>query len=86
MQESQWHGSQKLTKERDGSLLAEFCLDDTAEIKPWIMSFGASAVVLEPAGLRREIVAELESLLAAYRRVSRSRNVLVTLRRDENHA
>ncbi len=66
VQESQWHGSQKLVKERDGSLLAEFCLDDTTEIKTWILSFGANAVVLEPAGLRREIVAELESMLAAY--------------------
>ncbi len=66
VQEGQWHASQKLTKERDGSLVAEFCLDDTVEIKRWIMSFGASAVVLEPEGLRAEIVAELESLMAAY--------------------
>ncbi len=66
VQESQWHASQKLTKDRDGSLVAEFRLDDTSEIKRWIMSFGASAVVLEPETLRVEIVAELEPLLAAY--------------------
>jgi proteasome accessory factor B len=66
VQESRWHASQKLVKERDGGLLAEFCLDDTAEIKSWIMSFGARAVVLEPEALRLEILAELESLVAAY--------------------
>ncbi|MGO9115567.1 MAG: helix-turn-helix transcriptional regulator [Thermoguttaceae bacterium] len=68
VRESQWHASQKLTKERDGGLLAEFCLGDTAEIKRWIMSFGGSAVVLEPEGLQVEILAELESLIVAYGR------------------
>ena len=53
VQESQWHASQKLTKQRDGSLLAEFHLDDTVEIKSWIMSFGRNAVVLEPEQLRK---------------------------------
>jgi proteasome accessory factor B len=66
VEESQWHSSQRLTKERDGSLLAEFCLDNTEEIKRWVMSFGPHAVVVEPETLRREILAELQSLLAAY--------------------
>ena len=66
VQESQWHASQKLTKQRDGSLLADFCLDDTAEIKSWIMSFGRNAVVLEPEQLRSEITAELQLLLESY--------------------
>jgi proteasome accessory factor B len=66
VQESQWHGSQKLTRQRDGSLLADFCLDDTAEIKSWIMSFGRNAVVLEPEQLRSEITAELQLLLESY--------------------
>jgi len=66
VQESQWHASQKLTKQRDGSLLADFCLDDTAEIKSWIMSFGRNAVVLEPEKLRSEITAELQLLLKSY--------------------
>lgn len=68
VQESQWHASQKLTKEKDGSLLAEFHLADTAEIKRWLMSFGQHATVLEPKQLRQEIVAELKTLLAAYGR------------------
>jgi proteasome accessory factor B len=38
--ESRWHGSQKLTRQRDGTLHAEFELDDTEEIKN---GFSASA-------------------------------------------
>jgi len=66
VEESQWHESQKLTKHADGSLLAEFRLSDTEEIKRWIMSFGRYAVVLEPAELRDAIASELKALLEAY--------------------
>ncbi len=73
--EANWHESQKLSPQKDGSLLAEFQLSDTEEIKRWIMSFGQHAVVLEPESLKEEIVAELKSLLAVYRqgRTPRSR-------------
>ena len=64
--ESNWHESQKLTQQKDGSVVAEFQLSDTEEIKRWIMSFGQHAVVQEPESLREEIVQELNSLLAAY--------------------
>jgi proteasome accessory factor B len=64
--ESKWHDSQRLTPQKDGSLLAEFELSSTEEIKRWITSFGRNAVVLEPAQLRDEIVEELESSLKAY--------------------
>ncbi len=64
--ESNWHESQTLTPQKDGSVLAEFQLSDTEEIKRWIMSFGQHAVVLEPKSLRDEIVQELNLLLAVY--------------------
>ncbi len=65
--ESKWHGSQKLTPQKDGSLIAEFDLDDTEEIRHWIQSFGKHAVVLEPDQLRAEIVSELDALRLSYR-------------------
>ena len=65
--ESNWHESQRLIQQKDGSLLAEFQLSDTEEIKRWIMSFGQHAVVQEPESLKEEIVHELNSLLAAYK-------------------
>ena len=43
--ESNWHSSQKLTPQKDGSLIAEFDLDHTEEIKRWIQSFGRHALL-----------------------------------------
>ena len=47
-------------------MVAEFDLDDSEEIKRWIMSFGKHAVVLEPDELRQEITEELGTMCAAY--------------------
>lgn len=65
VEESTWHPSQKLTKQRDGSVIAEFTLDGTEEIKRWIMSFGKQAQVTEPEVLRDAIVAEWKEAVAA---------------------
>ena len=65
VEESTWHPSQKLTKQRDGSLIAEFTLDGTEEIKRWIMSFGKYAQVVEPGELRDQVVEELREALAS---------------------
>ncbi len=67
IQESTWHPSQRLAKQKDGSLLAEFHLSNTDEIKRWIMSFGLNAEALEPAQLRAEIAHELLLLLNRYK-------------------
>ncbi len=64
--ESRWHAGQRLTRLADGGVVAEFRLSSTAEIRSWVLSFGAKAVVLEPEGLRREIAEELRAMAAAY--------------------
>jgi proteasome accessory factor B len=61
--EARWHPSQKLSPQKDGSLIAEFDLGDTEEIKRWILSFGRHAEVVEPEGLRGEIKDELRAIL-----------------------
>ena len=66
VQEKTWHQNQKLIPEKDGSLIAEFDLGDTEEIKRWVLSFGKHAVVVEPEGLREEIAEEARCLLGAY--------------------
>jgi predicted DNA-binding transcriptional regulator YafY len=66
VQESRWHESLRLTEQADGSVLAEFRLSSTEEIKRWVLGFGARAVVLEPERLRREITYELQTIAAAY--------------------
>jgi predicted DNA-binding transcriptional regulator YafY len=64
--ESSWHDGQVLTRQRDGSVLAQFQLSTTVEIKSWVLSYGANAVVLEPESLRAEIAGELEQLTKMY--------------------
>lgn len=67
VQEGAWHASQKLTPQRDGSLVAEFDLSSAAEIRRWLLGFGRHAEVLEPETLRHEMAAELHSSLLHYR-------------------
>ena len=64
--EKQFHPSQKLTRERDGSVTAEFKLTATQELKSWLLSWGANAVVLEPQALADEMRAEVQSLVRLY--------------------
>ena len=66
VQEKTWHPSQKLTKEKDGSVVLEVTLNDTHEIKAWTLSFGPKATVLEPESLRDEIMSDVEQLLKTY--------------------
>lgn len=66
VQEGRWHQSQRLTRQPDGSLLAEFDLSASEEIKHWILGFGKEAEVLEPEELRRRIMDELGGLLRQY--------------------
>ena len=67
VKESNWHKSQKLTPQDDGSLIAEFQLTDTQEIKRWIMSFGPNAKVLAPEALVEEIANDLKEMTNMYR-------------------
>lgn len=66
VQESNWHASQNLTTEKDGSVLAEFDLGSTEEIMRWIMSFGQHAVVLAPSELVATISKEAVAMVHGY--------------------
>ena len=47
-------------------MIAEFRLSSTQEIKRWIMTFGPSAVVLEPEELVQEIHHDLSRMIVKY--------------------
>lgn len=66
VEESEWHASQKLRRQKDGSLTAEFQLSSTAEIKQWILSFGRHAEAISPRELREELCAEVAALAGKY--------------------
>ncbi len=66
VRESNWHPSQKLQAQPDGSLLLHLRLSDTIEVKSWLLSFGAQAEVLSPPELREEVMEEVRMLAERY--------------------
>jgi proteasome accessory factor B len=56
--ERRWHARQKTRRRADGGCEIELTVDDTTELKRFILQLGAAVEVLEPARLRREIAAE----------------------------
>jgi predicted DNA-binding transcriptional regulator YafY len=66
VKESIWHESQKITDEKDGSILFEAEVAGTDEIRFWVMNWGSKAEVLEPASLREEIRFEAAAMVSTY--------------------
>ncbi|MDB5386472.1 MAG: Transcriptional regulator, DeoR family, partial [Planctomycetaceae bacterium] len=66
VEEKHWHESEKLTRQADGTLLAEFVLTSFEEVKSWIFSFGPNARVLEPPELVQEIREDLNQMARCY--------------------
>jgi proteasome accessory factor B len=54
--EVQWHSTQKVTRNADGSAVLEFRVDGLGEITWWILGYGDQVEVLAPAILRSKIV------------------------------
>lgn len=54
--EVQWHSTQKVTYESDGSAIVEFRVDGLGEITWWIVSYGDKVQVLAPKLLRERIL------------------------------
>lgn len=55
LEERQFHGSQRLSFRKDGRTVAEFRLSVVEDFMSWLLSFGATAEVLEPAELREQV-------------------------------
>jgi predicted DNA-binding transcriptional regulator YafY len=52
----QWHSTQRVTFEEDGSAIVEFRVDGLNEITWWILSYGSRVQVLAPRILRQKII------------------------------
>ena len=66
IKEKIWHTSQTIDDQEDGSIIFEAEVAGTEEIKLWVMSWGANAIVLEPQSLVQEIKAEAAAMLNTY--------------------
>jgi len=66
IEEKIWHESQKLEKQKDGSLILELKVAGTDEIKFWVLTWGAKARVIKPLSLRDQIVEEVTAMLKTY--------------------
>jgi predicted DNA-binding transcriptional regulator YafY len=65
--ETCWHPSQRLERERDGSLILEVEVPDLDDLARWVLTNGAAAEVLEPEELRTRVRKLAEETAAVYR-------------------
>ncbi|MCH7559419.1 MAG: WYL domain-containing protein, partial [Planctomycetes bacterium] len=61
--EVQWHSTQKVAFEDDGSAIIEFRVDGLNEITWWILSYGDKVQVLAPRILQQRIVEIAQKML-----------------------
>jgi predicted DNA-binding transcriptional regulator YafY len=66
VRERQWHPTQQLETQPDGSLLLRFQASGRFEIQRWIQGWGEQVEVLGPPSLRRDVVAHLRAAAAQY--------------------
>lgn len=66
MLQGQWG---QIVVEEEDAFIYEITVNGTTEIKPWLRSFGSSCEVLEPASLRREMIAEWKEIRSYYESV-----------------
>jgi len=66
IREKIWHDTQQIEPQNDGSVIFEAEVAGIAEIKFWILKWGAKAQVLEPESLREAVRKEAEEMVANY--------------------
>lgn len=66
IKEKEWHPSQKIKVNREGSVTVTLTVSGTAEVKHWAMSYGHHAQIKEPASLRDEVKKDLARALKQY--------------------
>ena len=54
--EVQWHSTQEVTRNSDGSATVEFRVDGLGEITWWILGYGDQVQVLAPRALRKRVL------------------------------
>jgi predicted DNA-binding transcriptional regulator YafY len=66
VQRRMWHPTQRFRRLPSGAVEMTMDARGTVEVVSWVLGFGGTAEVLEPAGLRAEVAAELAQGAALY--------------------
>jgi len=61
--EVQWHSTQKVTHNSDGSAIVEFRVDGIGEISWWILGYGDQVQVLAPKALRNRVLEMAKNMI-----------------------
>jgi predicted DNA-binding transcriptional regulator YafY len=61
--EVQWHSTQKVTHNRDGSATIEFRVDGLREIAWWILGYGDQVQVLAPKSLQNKVLETAKNMI-----------------------
>lgn len=61
--EVQWHSTQKVTYNSDGSATMEFRIDGLGEISWWILGYGDQVQVLAPKALRKRVLEMAKNMI-----------------------
>jgi proteasome accessory factor B len=64
--EVQWHSTQKVTYNSDGSATMEFLVDGLNEISWWILGYGDQVQVLAPKALRQKVMEIAKNIINLY--------------------
>ncbi|MBN2533513.1 MAG: WYL domain-containing transcriptional regulator [Spirochaetales bacterium] len=66
IKDRQWDPSREIEDQPDGSIILSINASGVFDVKKWILSFGSSARILEPANFAREINEEIIKMLKNY--------------------
>ncbi len=61
--EVEWHSTQKVTRDSDGSAIVEFRVDGLGEIFWWILGYGDQVEVLAPKALRQRVLQAAKNII-----------------------
>ncbi len=67
IRERDWHPSQKIKENKDGSLVVSLRVSHLLGIRQWVLSWGGEAEVLTPKELRQDVKGELRRAAERYK-------------------
>jgi predicted DNA-binding transcriptional regulator YafY len=68
MEETIWHPSQVLEKQKDGSVIMTLKVFYTYELVTWILGWGEKVQVMEPTELREEVLQTAKAMVKVYQK------------------